>query len=150
MVIAWEQSGKPYTFRKLSAVDIFPMAKIISKIGMNEITGCFEKDSVKELIHRLFAEQPADEEEGGSAAADPAEDFDLIVGASVVLEIADIVFRNLPKIENDVFDLLSQVSNLPADTIRAFDLPVFAEMVIDFIKKEEFRDFFKVVSKLFN
>ena len=46
--------------------------------------------------------------------------------------------------------MLSQTSNLTDDEIKApGTAAMFLEMVIDFIKKEEFRDFIKVVSRLF-
>jgi hypothetical protein len=35
------------------------------------------------------------------------------------------------------------------EEVGKLDFPTFTEMVIDFVKKPEFRDFIKVVSKLF-
>jgi hypothetical protein len=45
--------------------------------------------------------------------------------------------------------MLSQTSNLSVKQVETLDFPTFTEMVIDFVKKPEFRDFIKVVSKLF-
>lgn len=129
---------KPYEFRKLSSVDVFPMFKILGKIGMNEFTDCFEKDAIKKMISSFLGE---DTEEN--------VDMSTVVGISVVLEIANVVFSNLPKCENEIYQLLSQTSNLTVQQVKALDFVVFAEMVIDFIQKEEFKDFIKVVSKLF-
>ena len=126
---------KPYTFRKLSAVDVFPMFKIIGAIGINEFTACFEKDGIKNMI--------------ASFTGESKEDMSSIVGISVILEIANVIIGNLPKCEHEIYQILSQTSNLSVKQVRELDMAVFFEMVIDFIKKEEFKDFIKVVSKLF-
>ena len=68
---------------------------------------------------------------------------------SVILEVADVLFNNIAKCENEVFQMLSQTSNLSVAQVKKLPFAQFTEMVIDFIKKEEFRDFIKVVSKLF-
>lgn len=132
---AVEGDLKPYVFRPLSAVDVFPMFKIIGAIGINEFTACFEKDGVKNLIASM-------KDESG-------ENLPSIIGISVVLEIANVIISNIPKCENEIYQILSQTSNLSVAQIKKMDMAVFLEMVIDFIKKEEFKDFIKVVSKLF-
>ena len=132
---AAETEAKPYTFRKLSSVDVFPMFKIIGAIGINEFTACFEKDGVKNMI--------------ASVTGESGDDVVSIVGISVILEIVNVIIGNLPKCENEIYQILSQTSNLTVKQVKELDMAVFFEMVIDFIKKEEFRDFIKVVSKLF-
>ena len=132
---AMEGNLKPYVFRPLSAVDVFPMFKIIGAIGINEFTACFEKDGVKNLI--------------ASVNGESGENLPSIIGISVVLEIANVIMGNIPKCENEIYQILSQTSNLSVAQIKKLDMAVFCEMVIDFIKKEEFKDFIKVVSKLF-
>ena len=134
------EPAKPYTFRKLGAPDIFLMTKIVSKIGINELKTCFDSDGMKNMILNVFAKE---QEEG-------AETSLINVGISVSLDIANTIFANLPKCENDIYQLLSQTSNLSVDEIKApGNAVMFFEMMIDFIKKEEFKDFFKVVSGLF-
>ena len=132
---AMEADVKPYVFRKLSAVDVFPMFKIIGAIGINEFTACFEKDGIKNMISSFTGES--------------GEDMSSIVGISVILEVANVIIGNLPKCENEIYQILSQTSNLSVAQVKKMDMAVFFEMVIDFIKKEEFKDFIKVVSKLF-
>jgi len=128
---------KPYTFRLLNSTDVFPMFTIISKIGVNEFTTCFGKDGIKALIKKMTDKTEGEEQNAA------------IVGISVALEIANVIFANLPKAEKDIYQLLSQASNLTAEEVQALGFAEFTEMVIDFIKKDEFADFIKVVSKLF-
>lgn len=130
-----EVPEKPYHFRKLKAEDVFLMFKIIKCIGIREFSACLEKENIKKMIS----------EKGGNID----EEFATAVGFSVILEIADVVIGNLPKCENEIFEMLANVSGLSVKKIREFDIATFAEMVIDFIKKDDFKDFFKVVSKLF-
>ena len=127
---------KVYTFRKLNSTDIFLMFKIIGKIGINEFTEVFGKDTVKQMVHKFTV--GAETNEGAT-----------MIGISVVLEMANIILGNLPKCEAEIYQMLSNTSNLTVEQVKALDFATFAEMVIDFIKKEEFKDFIKVVSRLF-
>ena len=136
---------KPYTFRLLGAPDIFLMAKIISKIGINEFKACFETEGLTNLIQNMFVDQ-----KNAEANAEANNSNIVSVGAGVFLEIANVIFGNLPKCESEIYQMLAQTSNLTVDEIKApGNAVMFFEMLIDFIKKEEFRDFIKVVSKLF-
>ncbi len=127
---------KVYTFRKLNSTDMFLMFKIIGKIGINEFAGCFEKDSVKQMIASITKDK-----DGESATT--------MIGISVILEMTNIIMTNLPKCESEIYQMLSNVSDLKVERIKKMDMATFTEMVIDFVKKEEFKDFFKVVLKLF-
>ncbi len=129
-----EVPEKPYHFRKLKAEDVFLMFKIIKCIGINEFAACLEKDNIKKLIA----------EKGGNT-----DDLASVVGISVILEVANVIIGNLPKCENEIFEMLANTSDLTVKQVKALDLATFAEMIIDFIKKDDFKDFFKVVSRLF-
>ncbi len=129
---------KPYNFRKLNATDIAPMCKVLSKIGIKKFATCLQSESVVSIISQKDENEDSDNTKINKA-----------VGIQVMIEIADIILANIPYCEKDIFTLLSNVSGLTVDEIREFDLATFAEMVFDFVKKEEFKDFIKVVSKLF-
>lgn len=119
---------KKYELRNLEAKDIAPMASILSKIGIKEIKGCFS--------HVLTDGKTTEE----SIAA---------VGAAVMFEMAGVILGNYEKCQNDIFRFLSSLSGMDMKQIESMPLDTFAEMVIDVISKEEFKDFMKVVSKLF-
>lgn len=116
-----------YEFRKLNATDTFLMFKILSKININELVKGISADSVKDMV-------------GGDTTA---------LGMAVMMEMVSLLLTNLPKCENEIYQLLENTSNLTVAEIKALDFATFTEMVIDFVKKEEFRDFVKVVSKSF-
>ena len=127
---------KVYTFRTLNSTDTFLMFKIIGKIGINEFTACFEKDTVKQLIASVTGDKTE-------------ENATTVVGISVILEMANVIIGNLPKCEAEIYQMLSNTSNLSVTRVKALDFVTFAEMVIDFVKKDEFKDFISVVSRLF-
>lgn len=134
-----EVAVKPYTFRPLGGEDVFLMFKIIGKIGVKEFNACFENDGIKHLVAGMMGEKALQTDEASVS----------VTYISVILEVADVLFNNIAKCENEVFQMLSQTSNLSVAQVKKLPLAQFTEMVIDFIKKDEFRDFIKVVSRLF-
>lgn len=109
------------------------MCAIIGKIGINNFTKCFNSDELLDVF---------DKNKG-------AKNLTNLAGLTVVFEIANTIVSNVPQCEREIFDLLASVTGLKVNEIKAFGLATFTEMIIDFVKKEEFKDFFKVVSKLF-
>lgn len=123
-------TAKAYELRTLCAEDVFPMFKIISKIGIKEFKSCFESEDVKAVINGEQADLNA-------------------VGLAVAVDIAGVIMANIPNAKEDIYLFLSQISNMSKDDIKELPISTFAEMIIDVVKKEEFKDFFGVVSKLF-
>lgn len=120
-----------YELRPLCSKDLFPMFKIISKIGIDEFKNCFSSPEVLRMV--------------STGKADAGQ-----VGVTVALEIASIVCANLPKAEEDIYSFLSSVSGMKVKEIQELDMVTFLDMIVTLIKKDEFKDFFKGVSKLFN
>lgn len=118
--------------RKLEAKDIAPMASILSKIGMKEIKACFSPDDIQ-----------------GLASGKSAEDAAAAVGFTVVFDIAGVIFGNYEKCQDDIFKLLASLSGKSKEEIAKLPLDTFFEMIVEVVRKEEFKDFISVVSKLF-
>ena len=127
-----KEEGKAYALRKLKAKDIAPMASILSKIGLKEVKNCFSPDDMKAIAGG----------EGGIEAVGA-------VGVSVAFEITGVILSNYERCQNDVFSFLASLSGMDIKQIESLPLDTFTEMVIDVVKKEDFKDFMKVVSKLF-
>ena len=121
-----------FELRTLCSKDIFPMFKIISKIGIDEFKKCFETPEIIRMI------------------SEGAKGKEMQIGISVALEIASIIVTNLPKAEEDIYAFLSSVSGMKVKEIQNMEMGTFLEMIVALVRKEEFKDFFKVVSKLFN
>lgn len=130
---------KTYTLRKLTAEDVFPMLKIISGIGLKEFKGCFENEELRTAIRNLNAEK----EEG-------AEIDTTALGLMVAVDIASVIISNVPKCKDDIYTLLSGLSGMSKKEIAALPMNVFLAMIVEVVKKEEFKDFFKDAAGLFS
>lgn len=130
-----EERVKPYTFRKLNSTDLFPMIKLITKIGIDELTEVFEGDTVKGIVESVTKKE---EKVAGK---------EIIVGVGVALKLVNKIMEHIPLCENEIYTLLSRVSGMDIEQIKVLDLDVFMEMLLDFVMKDEFKDFFKVASK---
>ncbi len=130
---------KPYTFRKLNSTDLFPMIKIISKIGIDELTQVFDGSLVKNLL-----------KSSENSAADEAEkegQSQFIVGVGIALKVANKILEHIPTCEQEIYNLLARVSGMGIEEVKNLDLNIFMEMILDFCMKDEFADFFKVASR---
>ena len=121
-----EQTVK-YTFRTLDATDIFPVIRIVRKIGLNKFKAVFDNPEMQAMINEEKEEMST---EGGIA---------------LMLELAQIVLDGVGDCENDIFELLARTSNKTADEIKRFDVVTFTQMIMDFFKKEELKDFLRAV-----
>ena len=114
-----------FELRKLEAKDIAPMASIINKMGWKQFKDAFQTTNTKDM-----------------------KDLNAL-GMSVAFDVIGIVLANYEKCQADVFNFLASLSGLKAKQIESLSPAEFAEMVIAVVQKEEFKDFFLVVSKLF-
>lgn len=129
-----------FELRRLKSDDVFPMFKILSKIGLKEIKANLDPASIRNMVSAFK----------GNNDEENSEDIAYSVGLSVFLDLAQIVITNLPECKKEIYTLLSQVSGMTEKQIASLDMVTFTEMIVAFFKKEEFKDFFKVVSRLFN
>ncbi|MGI6501249.1 MAG: hypothetical protein ACOX1S_10310 [Anaerostipes sp.] len=129
---------QPYTLRALAAKDVFPMVKIISKIGINEFTKAFESEEIKQLITAVTSEEETE-----------ANDKLTVVGISIALDVANTVLVHLGSCEQEIYSFLSGVSGMTKQEIEELPMGTFFEMIVDVFKKAEFKNFIGVVSKFF-
>lgn len=130
-------SEATYTLRSLQGADIFPMSAIIKKIGVKEFKNAFQDEEIKDLVKSINSGEMSKD-----AAANQA-------GMAVILNIVDVVLGNLPRAEKDIYKFLASLSGMKPDEVAALPMATFTAMVIDVIQKDEFKDFIKVVSRLF-
>ena len=132
-------TAKTYTLRGLTAEDVFPMLKIISGIGLKELKSCFDSAELRDAIKNM------------SQGKEEGETVDrTAVGLMIAADIASIIFANLPKCKDDIYQLLSGLSGMKKKEIAELPMNVFLAMIVDVIKKEEFKDFFQDVAGLFS
>lgn len=126
---------KAYTLRKLRADDIFLTIRVINKIGLDRLKKCMEAQGVKAAIE-IMTNNEAD-----TTAKEAAMNK---IGIAVMLEIAGALLERLPDCRNEIYALLAVLSDMSEEDIGKLDSSVFVSMVMDVLKKDEWKDFFQL------
>ncbi|MGP1361063.1 MAG: hypothetical protein ACTTK5_01310 [Candidatus Fimenecus sp.] len=125
-----------FEFKELTANDIFPMVELLKKIGFKQLKNVFDPSEMTTLVKSLSQKSEKDNDE-----------LVYSVGVSIFADLAGIVIENLGNCKNEIYAILSNASGKSKEEIGTLNLIEFTQMLIAFFKKEEFRDFFKVVSQ---
>lgn len=123
-----------YILHTPKAPDIFTLASIIGKIGVNKFSSLLQKDEIQAIAKEVSKKKSISN-----------EDISMITGIGVFTEIAQIILVGMPSCEEDVYKLLSSTSNLKLEEVKELDGVTFLEMIIDFFKRN--MDFIKAASK---
>ena len=126
-----------FELRGLKSDDMFPMFGILSKIGFKDLKDSMTPEKVAELT-KAFKESNND-----------STDVSTYIGFNIMIEAVEIIMKNLPSCKVEIYTLLSSLSGMTVKQIADMDMVTFTEMIIAVVQKEEFKDFFKVVAKLF-
>lgn len=130
-----------FKLRTLKSDDLFPMFGILSKIGFKDLKEIITPDKIKDMKSMISQKDDEDEDENTDATT--------MLGVSVVMEVVSIIMKNLPSCKNEIYTFLSGLSGMTVKEIGNLDMVTFTEMIVAVVQKQEFKDFFKVVSKLF-
>ena len=114
---------KPYTLRRLKDKDLFPILRILGDV--------FPDDLAKVFVQLTTKEKSVQE-----------------VGATAILKMVFAVLKNMDKVQDDVYNLLSDVSGIPATEIAEMEFGTTPNMIWDMVNNEKNNGFFKVLSKL--
>jgi len=120
------ENTKKYELRHLVASDMGAICKIITAIGVREFKKCFNIDEIK--------------------SAENVEQ----VGFGVVFDIAGIIIENIPRAEEQIQSFLASVTGMKLAEIKQMPFADYGELIIEVVTKDDFKDFFKRVMKLFN
>jgi hypothetical protein len=118
-----ETVERPYTLRRLKDKDLFPILGVISEVFPDDLAKTFVQLTTKEKTVRE-------------------------VGATAVLKIVLAVLKNMDRVKDDVYALLSDVSGIPAAEIAEMEFGTTPMMIWDIVSNEKNCGFFKVLSKL--
>jgi orotidine-5'-phosphate decarboxylase len=126
-----------FELRGLKSDDMFPMFGILSKIGFKDLKNSLTPERVAELTTAF------------KQTNDDSTDMSTYLGFNIMVEAVEIIMKNLPSCKVEIYTLLSSLSGMTVKQIADLDMVTFTEMIIAVVQKEEFKDFFKVVAKLF-
>ncbi len=156
---------KPYKLRKLQACDLIPFAKIIGKIGLDEMISCYADEDFTELMVKLknrkkLVNGGTDQDERGSAEGNmgekipvPTEDTSeknteaFVLGAAVATRIANKILMKLDCCMDEVFAFLGGLSGLSKDEVSQLELDVFLQMILDVIAENNMVNFIKAAKR---
>ena len=96
-----------YILHTPKAPDIFTLASIIGKIGVNKFSSLLKKDEIQALAKDVSKKKSID-----------SEDISMITGIGVFTEIAQIILVSMDKCEDDLYKLLSSTSNLEIEEVK--------------------------------
>ena len=114
---------RPYTLRKFKDGDLFKLLQILKKIGI--------KDCKEAFIQVASGEKTIEQ-----------------IGILASFDLADILIGNLAKVENEVYDLYSDMSGIPVDDMKEMEFGTLPLMIYDSFSEVKNTAFFKVLSKL--
>lgn len=112
-----------YTLRKFKDSDLFKMLQILKKIGI--------KDCKEAFVQVASGEKTLKQ-----------------IGILASFDLADILIGNLAKVENEVYDLYSDMSGIPVDDMKEMEFGTLPLMIYDSFGEVKNTAFFKVLSKL--
>lgn len=153
-----ETKERPYTLRRLQAKDISPMAKIIGKIGIDELVSCYGDDDFTELMVKLknrremvtrTAEQNGDSILGSARTSSKDKDnSEFVLGVAVATRIANRILMDLDRCEKEVYGLLGSLSGMSAAEVAELDLEIFIRMITDVVRENNVVNFIRAATKL--
>lgn len=122
-----ENTEKKYELRPLVASDMGAICKIISAIGIREFKDCFKLEDFN----------------GGNKNVE-------VVGFNVLFDIAGIIVSNIPKAEKEIQMFIASLTGMKQAEVENMPFADYGELIMEIVMKEDFRDFFGRVAKLFN
>lgn len=145
---------KPYKLRKLSTKDIGPMIKIAKKMDIRRLKTVFNELDLSEIADMVNNgnDNSEDTETSGNETLEVRENSKLLakIGGNVIFEIIPLLLDALDNCIDDVNKLLANVANMELEELENLDLDIYFSLIYDFVNKEEFKGFTKVVSKFLN
>jgi hypothetical protein len=120
-----ENTEKKYELRPLVASDMGAICKIMTAIGIKQFKDCFKIEDFK----------------GGNAEE---------VGFGIVFDCVGIILANFPKAEEEIQTFLASLTGMKIAEIKKMPFADYGEMIMDVVTKDDFKDFFKRVMKLFS
>lgn len=119
-----ETTARNYTLRRLKDKDLWPVLDIIGQVFPGDLSTVFAQI----MTGDKNIEQ---------------------VGAEVVMKLVMSVIRNMNKVQDDVYALLSDVSGMTPEEIQEMEFGTTPLMIWDIVRNEKNASFFGVVSKSF-
>ena len=120
---------KKYVMRPLGSDDIYTMLDIISAIGIKNFSPIFSSDDVKKRVKKFKAE-------GGE------EDNVESVGVVAILEVADVILKNMKVCKPQIQSFLGDLLGMTAEEVGKIPPVAYLRLLKELFNREDFKDFF--------
>lgn len=117
-----------FEIRNPMAKDIAPMARIVSKIGVKEVSKAISPDTIDALT--------GDEKQVG------------IIGVGVIVDVVGVICDNFDKAEDDLFSFMASMAGMKKTDVASLPIADMFELLYEIFTNEGFSDFFKRVQAL--
>ncbi len=117
-----------YELRPMVASDMGAVCKIITAIGIRQFKECFNMKDLENIDKNSVKS----------------------IGIGVFFDIAGIVISNIPKAEREIQAFVASLTGLQMSDIEKMPFAEYGELIVRIVTKDDFRDFFGRVMKLFN
>ena len=115
--------AKPYELRSLKDRDLFPILDIITAVLPDDLSDVF--------VQLVTGEKSVNE-----------------IGGMAVYKIVIAVLKNISKLHDEIYSLLSDLSGIPADEIPEMEFGTTPNMIWDVVNNAKNASFFRELSKL--
>ncbi len=143
----------PYVLRSIKAPDVFQLVRVLSKIGLAEISKSLDAGLVAATRFEPPMKMAGDKmipmpESMWTAAAKRAKEKAETAKSQLSMQILGVVIENLPNCEYELYTLLASSINEPIEYIQEMDATTFLYLIDDYISRDGFTDFFGAAVKL--
>ena len=135
---------KPYEFKALDFDCIFPMINLIDKIGIEKVVSLTDNEAIMNLLQ---GKKPTKLDEEGNEVVDNELQMKQLASAGVA--IGSLLIKSIKTCRNEIYEVLSSASNLSVEEISKLPIKYSYSMIYDFIKRDDFKDFFTEVMNSF-
>lgn len=132
---------RPYTLRKLKDADLFPLLKLLRKLGFKEAKETYLK--FKGNVKFNPADYETEEE-----AKKAYDDLRNSQGTDMLFEFAEFILSKIDTHSDSIYEFFSRLAGVPADDIKEMEFGTLPLMVYDCIGEVKNTAFFKELSKL--
>ena len=132
---------RPYTLRKLTDADLFPLLQLIRKLGLKDFKNAFAESMKKSAFNPDAYESEEEKEEA-------LNDFREATGIEVFMDMADVLISKIDSHKDAIYEFYSNLSGIGADDIKEMEFGTLPLMIYDSFNEVKNAAFFKVLSRL--
>lgn len=139
--LAEEVIERPYSLRKLTDADLYPLLQLLRKLGVKDFYDSFNESKGSAKFN------PADYE-NEEEKAKAFEKMRNETGLKIMFDMADLLISKICTHSDDIYAFFSNLAGVPAEDIKKMEFGTLPLMIYDAFGEVKNTAFFKVLIKL--